>query len=102
MAVVDIIRPILQEQQDEDNSRKRSKLVVTGDFNSLSPLDSSRYDEENLVDFFRRTDNPVFLRMVSNSQLYQSVILTSHNSSFIQRKKYCKYNDSSAFQVVRR
>ena len=72
------------------------KLIVTGDFNSLSPLDQLWYDKEGLLAFYKRMDNPVFTRMVTERltlPIYNIVMMQtilSQSSSFdSQRKKYC-------------
>lgn len=54
--VLEIIKDLLTSNK---------KVVVTGDFNSLSPLDERWYDMEGLLAFYKRRDNPVFLRMVT-------------------------------------
>ena len=39
---------------------ENKRVVLTGDFNSLSPLDHKRYEAVGLSEFYNRRDDPVF------------------------------------------
>jgi hypothetical protein len=79
----------------KDLLASNKKVVVTGDFNSLSPLDKRWYDMEGLLAFYKRRDNPVFLRMVMYHLMTDLCISTFLKYFFqTQRKKYCTHKES--------
>lgn len=53
--ITNIIQPIL--------SNKKNKLMIMGDFNTLSPWDSENHENIQLNQFFQRSDHSVFQRL---------------------------------------
>ena len=51
MAIVGIIQNLISDKM---------RVALVGDFNTLNPLDSKRYQDAGLLNFYKRQDNPVF------------------------------------------
>ncbi|MGV3464601.1 MAG: endonuclease/exonuclease/phosphatase family protein [Heyndrickxia sp.] len=49
---------------------KKEKIIIMGDFNTLSPLDMERYDRENVLERFKKRDGLVRKYLKGNSLNY--------------------------------
>ena len=60
------------------------RVAVTGDFNTLNPLDKGKYEEEGLLNFYKRQDYPIFKHMrekyCTNDSLLSSLASLSSQS----------------------